>query len=299
MMVGSILSKLSYISLKKKVGLTKEMIGLVCPYGLGDTYLICLLLKEYIKVNHLSNVRLILRPGHEQVADMFGYKEIVYIPTDFALTSAQVAKNGIQRKGEIFIAHPNYINNGYFTQLLGYKDINLIDIYKIILNLDINVKLALPTATKMPSKRQIASYDDLGIRPGQAVLLCPEANSTTPLNIETWIRVSKYYLKKGYKVFTSVIHPENHIPGTLPIKLTIGEIRTFAEYAGRVVSLRSGICDILSGTNCKLQVIYPNSIWSKSSIFRATSLKAMGLSANVCEIDLATIREKDICHHLC
>lgn len=299
MSTNRISSKLSYILLKNRLGMTKQMIGLVCPYGIGDTYLICLLLREYIKENHLSSIRLILKPGHEQIAEMFGYNEYVYIPENFALISDYVIKNGSQKSGEIFVAHPNYIDDSYFTKLLGYKDLNLIDIYKIILKLDINTKLDTPSEAKKLSKRKIKDYEELGIIPGKSILLCPEANSTFLLATDTWIRIYKHYLNKGYKVYTSVLHEENHIPGTIPIKLTIREIRSFAEYVGTVVSLRSGICDVLSNTKCKLQVVYPNSIWSKSTMFHATSLKSMGLSRNVCEIDLANTREKDICLHLC
>jgi hypothetical protein len=64
----------------------------------------------------------------------------------------------------------------------------------------------------------------------------------------------------------------------------LGEIIPISELAGTVISVRNGLCDLLSTAKSNLIVLYPNKKWFGGSIYQGSSLLKMGISRSAKEI---------------
>jgi hypothetical protein len=83
----------------------------------------------------------------------------------------------------------------------------------------------------------------------------------------------------GFKVYVNVKYlRQNKIPNTRSIKIPLEKIIKFTEMVGNVISVRSGICDVISSSKCNLIVLYPS-----QNIYSWSSLKKMGLRKMVKE----------------
>jgi hypothetical protein len=276
-----------YQLLKRKLEINDSSMGLLLPYGLGDTYLVCSLLSSYLKSNGLSTAILILKNGHEYIAKSFGFKKLVYIPDDFQKVIDLSAKYGSLKKGEIGIPHPNYVFNHYLPKMIGYKGLTLLDIYKIIFQLQPQTITARPMRTRQVSRRLVYTCKSSGMIKNRSVIIFPEANSVDMLSPKVWEVIAEHYRELGYKLYSSVINKENTVIGTSRIDIKLAEIVDVAEYAGTVVSLRSGICELLSTAKINLVVIYPKIPWYSGTLLEGSSLKLMGLSRTVSELEIS------------
>lgn len=91
------------------------------------------------------------------------------------------------------------------------------------------------------------------------VLMAPEANSMPLLDMNGWIKLAEKLKNKGFKVVTNCIDEKNHIPGTIRLEMSLQELFELGYNCHSVYSLRSGLCDCLSGRDEGLYVIY----WSE------------------------------------
>jgi hypothetical protein len=273
--------------LNGKTRLSHDEWGIVCPAGLGDTYFVCALAKEFLKYNGGGNVSLIVKNSHADIPQLFKNDiERIIVLDDQNLRSIQ---RFMQFKiGNIIIGHPSFWNNGSSLNQLGVKDVTLIDLYKEMFNLDPNSPLSKPVMITENFYTAKAKFDEMKLPYGSTVVLAPEANSISSLPLSFWSPLSERLKEQGLIVCTNVVGTSKCIPGTLPISFTLSEAIPIAEFAGWVISSRSGLCDLISSARCKLTVIYEKQTWFAGTVLSGASLRSMGLSdsAREYEIDL-------------
>ena len=65
----------------------------------------------------------------------------------------------------------------------------------------------------------------------------------------------------------------------------LDEAIPLSEKAGWMISMRSGLCDLISSANCVLTVLYYRTNFPKGIRYSNCSLKKMGLRKNVLEYE--------------
>jgi len=233
----------------------------ILKYGLGDAYLVCTLLKKFAEING-DFILIFEKKNQINIPNFFFKKNLSYY--DNKLPYGLIKEFGKQIKGVPIILHPIDLND-QISQLIGYKKITLLDIYKILLNIDLNTK---PDNKLLPNKVvNISTYNN-------KVLLCPQANSVATLDIKFWIKLAELIKRTGYiPIFLRTENLQSYESIDFPIEDTISICNNFHG----IVSLRSGFCDLISTCETKKIIIYPHVQWRSGKLIDSTSLSLMGL----------------------
>lgn len=246
----------------------------ILKYGLGDAYLVCTLLKQFAAI-HGDFILIFEKKNQVNIPDFFFKKHSSYY--DNQIPYNLIKEFGKQIKGMPVVLHPIDLND-QISPLIGYNKITLLDIYKILLNIDLHSK---PNNNLLPCKiLKKTFYSD-------KVLLCPQANSVSTLSINFWIKLANLIANKGYQpIFLRTNDTEIYESIDFPIEDAITMCNNFHA----VISIRSGFCDLISTCNTKKIIIYPEIQWRSGKLIDSTSLVSMGLCANneqLLEIELS------------
>lgn len=280
-----ILHKWSAIRNLKKIVYAKRMLRkfkkqegtqyIVCPFGIGDTIFIASLIRAYKLHYQKGRICLIVKKNQESIPDFFDAVD-EKIVSDY-LVSCLIAYS----KTKHIFSKWNY-QYGHFIldnfwpepgQMLGIKDLNLIDIYKQCV-LRIPPEVRLQEAKVMIRKTEMLQYQARYAGLDKVVVLFPYAVTIQRLQQEFWIKIACLFKQKGYKVYTNVKDAtEPAVEGTEALELSLLEIFVLSRtFQWECVALRSGICDLLGFSNVKLTVIYEN-----ESLRRGWHMEAIGL----------------------
>lgn len=143
--------------------------------------------------------------------------------------------------------------------------------------------------------------DKEGYVKGRTVILSPYAYCVKNLPPEFWQLLAKDLKSRGYTVFV-MLDPKTEanqfgVPGTF---FTYKNSAAVLQYAGHFVGLRSGFCDIISGSVCNKVILYPKQpeefdCWSHRADKAFSGFAEMGLASDAEEITLPFAR--DISNH--
>jgi hypothetical protein len=194
--------------------------------------------------------------------------------------------------GKPFYSH--FIDND-LVNLIGYNNFTLLDCYKVIFRLNMHSCLSNPLR---PSENEFKKAEEVFLKNKlsklKTVILAPEAKSTSVINKNFWIDLSKELNNNGFIPVGNSINHKNNIQGIQTLNLPLEIIRAFAELSGFVVSIRNGLCDLLSDVNISLVVIYPDAVWYGGKLIDGTSLKSMNISKSAIEYEIKENNSKKI-----
>ncbi len=223
-----------------------------CPFdALGDVYFCMSYLGEYLHRRNIKEyVVCVPSKGCAAVARLFGAEHVeVYMQKDLdALIQAAIYTQDVN----CYIAHQDrpYVVN--LHKLLKIKKIPLEKIYCCgIFGLPADTKPAQPSVWK--TYRNIKE-----IREGKAVILSPYAKSVTALPRQIWEGIISVYTKRGYQIFTNVHGDEKPLPGSIPLRANLAEMKSVVERAGTFIGIRSGLCDVIRTADCRKIALYPD-----------------------------------------
>lgn len=273
---------IKWIKLVFEVKLSKKNFGIICPYGVGDTYFICALAKEFNLRNKEHSIVIIVKKHHLDVAKLFSddFEKIVTVDMPskkfFIILNFFLGRYFKLKPGHLMIGHPSFgkdikmgVNNT--TELLAYQK---------FFNLPQKAFLSAPSisidAVRLARKR----FKEFNFIEGKTVIIAPEANSFETLPTVFWQKLVNKFIKKGKIVCLN--GDKYKIENAININFSLAEAIPMAELAGYVVSLRSGFCDLIYSAKCKLAVLYSNQNDSRTS-FNIFSFKKMGISSSVYE----------------
>ena len=139
-------------------------------------------------------------------------------------------------------------------------------------------------------------FSQKNLKQGKTIIIAPYAGSfKSALTIKNWEDIATKLKKKGYDVCTNCFGREEPIPGTETIQFSYEQAVDVLNGAGGFIGIRSGLCDVVSNSKCKMLIIYESNYLA--SDYEYFSLKKMGLNNNVIEIEFETndklIREID------
>lgn len=272
----------------------------VCPYtGTGDIYLIGTFWRQYIEKNHIQDyVFIVISKACEKTAKLFDIKNI------------EVFKNKIESTYLIkyYVLCPEKVNlkilNDSWAKVhanplewfRGYKGLEFTELFRrFVFDLPDTAKPEHPAfkAEEQQLEELFAKYQ---LQPGNTVVLSPYSNTLADLPDEFWNNLAKELKQAGYTVCTnSSGETEPAVEGTAPVFCPLNIAPQWINKAGFFVGVRSGFCDIISGTKAKKVILYGvRDRFFNASAFEYFNLKDMGLCEDAVEIQFER-GDKELC----
>ncbi|HEY5587882.1 MAG TPA: hypothetical protein VIK86_02885 [Candidatus Paceibacterota bacterium] len=253
----------------KNIKIGKDELGLVCPYGIGDLYCICCMLNAFLLKNNIVSVKLIIKPSQKDIPILFPNirKEIFLteMPRNGFLNILKLffKKYFNFKPGNIVIAHPNFVNRNDFKKI-GKNSLNNFDVYKNMFALPEGNSEEIPIIPESAIESASRIFDKYKFRKGLTVLIAPGANSLNSFPDILWNIFIEKLITMGLDVVIndeSIVHKKS-----VNLKLGLLEIVPFINMGGYFVSIRSGMCELVSIAKCVKVIIYPDAIQSESVI---------------------------------
>lgn len=287
----------TYKMLKKKAG---NGAILLCPYtGTGDIYLIGTLLPYYLEKNDVKNyILVVIGNGCAKVAKIFGIDNIEKICMEecedllfyYALCPDKCDIKILNDDwGDIFKTY-----NGPVKWVRGYRNQNFTDMFRrYVFELEDSVK---PRHPKVPKREEevMTILREAGVRQGLTVILSPYSNTLADLPESFWTYLAKSIKDRRLDVATNCGPGEQEICGTAKLSFPLDISIQVLNAAGYFIGIRSGFCDIASGSSCRKIILYDkNNTFSMATAFEYFSLKRMGLSDDAIEIEFDSLHTNE------
>ena len=229
----------------------REKMYICCPASIGDTLYVAALARAYKKENSsVRKVCLILKKGHGELGGAFPSvdevlvsDEIVDILDSYSLyTQTWKLKNYIYghfKKSIHFEYDKEYENPVCRTILSRYR--------RLIMGVSEKAKLEDITWNKQGLQIEKYKCD---------IIIMPYAKTAKMLPMSFWEELTGRLKQEGYSVFTNIGgEKEKPVNGTEPVRETLLDTALLCKNCKAVISLRSGLCDLLGFTPAKLVVI--------------------------------------------
>ena len=282
----TVIDILGYLKLRRKIKPMDDEWVFVCPAHSGDTYILCRLSQAFIQ-KYGGSFSVVTPYAYSSIPRLFPSisKILVYekfpslaIGKFFMDFITEDNKDGIRQRP--IWGFPNEL----LVPTAGYKDIRFIDSFKMFLGLDPEAKLIEPTISDELRDRAAKKFQGYNLPIGKTVIFAPYAKSTPTLSEENWVTIVEKLRMAGLYPVTNIGKNEAPLPGTTGIMVPFDEVLPFSELAGHVVSIRSGLCDVLSTSKSKLTIIYTQHRFGRTSFYDYTSLRLNGLVGEKTEL---------------
>ena len=285
------------LTYRKLTGGNPESALFIAPYaGTGDMYLIELFLQSFVERHAIRDYSLAVASNAcAQVARMMGETRVA--------VADQEALNSVISYGRLMRARPTSIvvlNDGWMGQptewLRGYKGLNFEKMFRhTVFGLEDEIAPRVPRASAS-NQAVLKLFDEQGLVPGRTVVLSPYANTLFHVpDPAFWARVAARCAERGLTVCTNCAPKEQPIAGTKAARFPLSLAPDLIETAGYFVGVRSGFCDIVSGTASRKVVLYDREgRFYKGSFHEYFSLTAMGLGRNLREVEYGDGDKEDV-----
>ena len=261
----------------------------MCTYeGTGDIFLIGMYLKDRMGHDNADScVVVVASNASRKLLETFGLGDVI---SEIVVLAGREECNKLLHyvRGIGYgTARAAVLNNDYGVLLLkrlsGLRGIDFNTLFqKIIFFSDIR-RNGADIRKKTAEDLFIAE----GLKPGRTILLSPYANTTSGISDQTWERMADALKENGYDVCTNVSgKDERPITGTRGLFVPYDKLIDFLDRAGGFVGLRSGLCDIISGSSARKIILYPETaMFHTSTYINYFSLEKMfGIKENLHEV---------------
>lgn len=280
-------------------GHSRECTIFIAPYtGTGDIYLAGLFLNEYLKRNNITDyVFAVVSNACRKVADMFDIKNVSVLPHQVSddIISLERATG---RDLNIVVLNDGWMGDP-LQWLRGYKGLNFEKVFRyFVFGFDDNVPHELP-----PRKDYSAEVDALfgqyGLVKGKTVVLSPYSNTLFDLPDDVLQTIVYHCKNQGFTVCTNCAGAEKPVAGTAAVFFPLNQAIAFMDEAGYFIGVRSGLCDVISSSNCKKVILYEKEgFFYKSSQYEYFSLVNMGLCDDAVEIEYHDDLKEDVLNEI-
>lgn len=245
----------------------------ICPYkALGDVYWAMTYLNAHLREKGIQDFAVVVVGNPcKEVVKLFGINKIATFDQKNmdALIQCLVFTND---KNSIVAQHDHLYTDASF-KVLSHKFIHFSNYFRsVVFGLHETATETIPTySSELTCKESMPK--------GKSVILAPYANSIVEAPMEFWEELVLDYTSQGYSVYTNIIPSQAPIKGTTPLILPISEIIPAVEWAGKFISIRSGLCDVVHRANCDKTLVFPDCYFSstKHKIWDFFSLDGWGV----------------------
>ncbi|MDR2840080.1 MAG: hypothetical protein LBV75_02270 [Paludibacter sp.] len=272
----------------------------ILPPTIGDSFLILSLIAAFREQNAKQDlIKLIfLNKKHIDILRYFpslidSYKFIIPPKWFYFYT---YRKNEL-RPGTPIAVHPLCFFANSFKDLIGYKGINLLEIYKIMLNIRLDSQLTMPAILPTQdaiAKQKLLSYNLINKK---VILLAPEANSTNEdeIPVDNWRDLAAYFHHQGFEIAMIAYKDKfKNFPNVTYVEFGLDEMIAVGNQIDFFVSLRSGLCDLIAASKCQKHILYPQRNSYSSSFLEWASINLMGFGKNISEYEFDNLNVTQI-----
>lgn len=231
----------------------EQVLYVVCPCGIGDTLFVAAMINEYnLQYTRKEKICFIVKENHGAIPDWFKSIDCKIISTELVVAIDFIAVIKQFWKGDNFL-YGHFSKNLFWILYESYYSFhgNMIEKYrKLVFGLGeagYLEKICIENSSKN-------SYKNLD----RTIVIMPYANSTQMLPFPVWEYIANDLENDGWNVLTNVKDDtEEPIQGTCAISTDIDSLVKMCRNVYAVISIRSGLCDVLAmtNTNTKLLVI--------------------------------------------
>lgn len=267
---------------------------LVAPYeGTGDLYLIGLFFAEYVRRNRLDDhVLAVPNRACARIAAMAGIRDVVVVERQVLNDVIGYARFVRGRGAPVVVLNDGcWPSDGWPTEriawLRGYRGLHFEQMFRhFVFGLDDGAQHAVPV--RSPDRAAaVELLERHGLAPGRTVVMAPYANTLFECPDEDfWAGLAARLQESGYSVATNCVGAEQPVAGTVAVSVPFEQVVDVLDAAGYFVGVRSGLCDIISGSTCRKVVLYDaDGRFYKASFREYFSLRWMGLSPDAVELE--------------
>lgn len=262
----------------------------LCPYtGTGDVYLIGTFIFEYIKRHGIDKYVLVVvsRPC-EKVARIFGIRDIYRIDGLEACRALIKYYMVCPDECDMMILNDSwgdiYTNPTQWIRGLHGMDFSTM-FRRFIFDFEDSVKPVHPVFEDAGDRIKELE-DEYGLIKGKTVILAPYSTTLTDMPSMFWESIAEELRNDGWIVCTnSGGDEEPAIEGTRGVFFPLDIAPQFISWAGAFIGVRSGLCDVISGSTAKKIILYDNAnYFFNCPAYDYFSLKKIGLSNDAVEI---------------
>jgi hypothetical protein len=253
---------------------------MLCPRGVGDTYLACSLADSILVARGTKQITVLAPKAHRFIAERFAaVRTFEEIPAWF--NPAALKAHADTR---IIYAH---FRTEEGINLIGHNDVTLLDCYKALFNLPLETAPARPSPiTEGETRTARHFFEDNALDPEVTVLLGPEAFSAPSLSGDFWRDLVQAIKQRGFQVFVNARVPPETLEGEPSGLLSLDLFAPAATLVAGTILLRSGLCDLLGGLKVPFTSLYPPIRWRAGRMIDGASLEKMGIGSTATELEV-------------
>ena len=290
-----------YCNLKEKYGKDCQLVFM--RGATGDVFLANSLLPAYLKEKQI-NAYVILGDGKglSALSKMFGVTNVVPLKRWYASCFQSFFKFAVPSKVDItdlFLWQHTMYFNRCRTRML--EQFHFMDTYQwYVFGFPKYQRRVLPRYSENNLENQ-NKWHNMGIIPGKTIIIVPHAYSVTSPPKSFWKELDHELHSLGWKTLYCVNPKSESSPfhGAETIWFSFADSVPLLEYAGAFLSVRNGLCDIVSSASCRMVILYPNKLETPNysehrSDVAFCGLRTMGLNENAIELSTPLIRNVEL-----
>ncbi len=245
----------------------RDKMYICCPASIGDTLYTAAFVRDYKKENpSVRKVCLILKKGHRDLGHFFRSVDEVLVSDEIVeiLDSYSLYTQTWKQKNYIYGHFKKSIRFEYDNEYAQAVCRMILPRYRsLIMGLSEEAKMEEAACEKSVGRTE---------KQNSKVVIIPYAKTAELLPISFWEELVRRLVQDGYSVFTNIAgEKEKPVVGTEPMQESLLDTALFCEECTAVVSLRSGLCDLLGFTLAKLIVVNTSeelySEWNLQDVF--------------------------------
>lgn len=246
----------NHCMVSEEYGLDNTYFYVLCPYGIGDTLYVAMMIKAYCEEKKVSKpVCFIVKENHAAIPRwFFGIDSMIALNALVDLLDIWAVQNSFFQGDNFLYGHfPKNQEWELVPEYANAKEKNMIYRYRtIVMHISENAVLEIPRIPRL-SEKEVEFVYGIG---KNTIIMMPYAASSAMVPMAFWEYMAGIFQKLGYKVLTNVKdNTEEPIKGTLSISENLERMVSLCEASAAVISMRSGICDILAQTKTDLIIL--------------------------------------------
>lgn len=238
-------------------GLDNKYIYIVCPWGIGDTVMVCGL-SEAIEVQYGGKVYFIIKPSNECVLKMYGIEEYQIHTFQEQELRELAGQTPYIEKGKIFVGHPGYYENVEKYIKCGKYERTFLEMYRELLQLPKESRFVYPC--HIPEISNTLREQLHGKTVEEITLIAPEIQSYPYKKMldPYWRNEIQNAIDRGEQVVLNAIGDHMKEFEDYYVDMSLEDLVALAVRCKKVISVRSGLTDLIYSMVRSMEVVYPD-----------------------------------------
>lgn len=240
---------------------------LASVFSVGDTLIMGGLLRAFQERYPEKRIKIIVRKSHEQIVGFYQNEncELIFVSSFQAKLIRAYFNAASRHSSRLHFCLPDRtLYSPDRDGVLNIFTFGLIPSYKRALRLPTSARFVVPHYPTLDHLRKVALMQQYGIVPGKTVILAPYSVTLVLFDYTAmFTKLAAALTAEGYRVLTNTTD-ERVIAGTEAFRTDFHDLVSLAQDQDLwVISVRSGLCDLLRFANCRLSVLYPSEFHQK------------------------------------